>query len=501
MHIYTSHLKKLIVLLCVIIGYNITYAQPLKRELRAAWIATVANIDWPSSKTLSSTEQKEQFILRLDKLKNIGCNTVIVQVRPSCDACYPSSKEPWCQYLTGTQGSPPIPYYDPLEFMIEETHKRNMEFHAWFNPFRALVNCKANPNPSNHVTKKHKDWIINYGDKAYLDPGIPEVRDYVNDVIMDVVKRYDIDAIHLDDYFYPYRIGKINFGDKKSYLKYGKGIDKDTWRRENVNKFIKELSVDMKKEKPYLKFGISPFGVWRNKSKDTLQGSETRAGQTCYDDLYADVITWLKNGWIDYLMPQLYWSHKNKAASFTVLLPWWQSHCYNRQIFYGLGAYQVSNSKSDFDLNELLQQIKDIRKNTKNTGFSFYSAISLDKLGKPIKDSLNNSYTKYPAFPPVMNWIDSIPPNAPVLKLTENKKENNLHWEEYNPKNEPIKYAVYRFLQNEEVNIERTDRIISLQQSTTYIDNDIKSCKHCTYIVTALDRLWNESKPSNKVQQ
>ena len=269
--------------------------QSPKREFRGAWIASVANIDWPSKPGLPAAEQQQQFILLLDKLKALGCNAVIVQIRPVCDAFYNSKIEPWSHYLTGRQGEAPTPYYDPLVFMVDEAHKRNMEFHAWFNPYRALMDSKVNNNPPSHITRRHPEWTISYGGKTYLDPGIPEVREYVTSVISDVVKRYDIDAVHLDDYFYPYRVPGKPFGDAKTYARFGNGKSLDDWRRDNVSLFIAMLNNSIKQIKPTMKLGISPFGVWRNKSKDP-DGSETHGGQTNYDDLYADVVLWMQKG-------------------------------------------------------------------------------------------------------------------------------------------------------------------------------------------------------------
>ena len=479
--------------------FSSLFAQSPKREFRAAWIATVANIDWPSKPGLPAIEQQQQFTKRLDDLKALGCNAVIVQVRPVSDALYASKIEPWCHYLTGTQGVAPFPYYDPLVFMVEETHKRNMEFHAWFNPFRALMDSKQNPNPKNHVTHTHPDWIISYGGKSYVDPGIPDARAYVINVISDVVKRYDIDAVHLDDYFYPYRIAGVQFGDNKSYAKFGQGMDKEDWRRNNVSEFISLLSTSIKHIKPYVKFGISPFGVWRNSNKDP-DGSATHAGQTCYDDLYSDVLLWMQKGWIDYLLPQLYWEHNHRAAAFNTLMPWWYGHCYKRHVYYGLGVYRMTESKSGpwASVNELLWQLRDIRKGCPdNSGYAFYSASCFDKVRVPIKDSLQNSFARYPALLPAMPWIDSIPPAAPVLKLKTETTGNMLQWQENNPQKEPIRYVVYRFVNNEPVNLERTDRIAAIQQEVSFTDADSKKYKHCSYVVTALDRLWNESKPSN----
>lgn len=473
------------------------YAQSPKREFRGAWIATVANIDWPSKEGLSGTEQQQQFVKILDNLKEIGCNAVIVQVRPSCDALYCSELEPWCHYLTGTQGSAPFPFYDPLVFMIEETHKRNMEFHAWFNPFRALMDCRQNPNPPKHITRTHRDWIINYGGKAYIDPGIPEARQYVIDIITDVVRRYDIDAVHLDDYFYPYRVAGMQYADSKSYAQYGKSMSKDDWRRNNIDLFISKLGVSIKEIKHDVKFGVSPFGVWRNKDKDP-QGSDTRGGQTDYDDLYADVVKWMQKGWIDYLLPQLYWDHASKAASFAVLLPWWNDKAYKRHIYYGLGAYRMKENKKSmsYHASELLWQIRDIRKTCTNSGYSFYSASSFNNITVPLKDSLMQHYTIFPAFPPVMKWIDSLPPATPIVQTKQTPNGTDIHWQVKHDPNEHLKYVVYRFKDNEPVNIDRSDRILSVQQGEEYHIPTDKGNAKSIYVVTALDRLWNESKPS-----
>jgi len=474
------------------------YAQSPKREFRGAWIASVANIDWPSKPGLPAIEQQQQFTELLDELKGVGCNAVIVQIRPVCDALYASKIEPWSRYLTGRQGEAPFPYYDPLIFMIEETHKRNMEFHAWFNPFRALMDNKHNPNPPGHVTRVHPDWVVNYGGQSILDPGLPEAREYVLSVITDVVRRYDIDAVHLDDYFYPYRVAGKTFGDQRSYAKYGHGMSKDDWRRNNVSLFISQLNADIKHIKPYVKLGISPFGIWRNKDKDP-EGSETRAGQTNYDDLYADVLLWMQKGWIDYLMPQLYWEHASHAAPFGILMPWWYGHCYKRHVYYGLGLYRMANAKSGpwRSVNEMLWQLRDIRKQCPNTGYAFFSATSFNKIKAPIRDSLRYGYAKYPALVPTMPWLDDISPAAPVLKAEHAANSIVLTWQETNPQKEPLRYVVYRFINNEPVNLERNDRIISIQQGTEFHDADARRYKQCNYIVTALDRTWNESKPSN----
>lgn len=481
-----------------LLAAGMAMAQAPKREFRAAWIATVANIDWPSKPGLDAAEQQQQFIKRLNDLKALGCNVAIVQVRPACDAFYESKYEPWSRYLTGVQGQPPTPYYDPLKFMIEETHKRNMEFHAWFNPFRALMDSKVNPNPAEHVTKAHKDWIISYGGKSYLDPGNKQARDYVIDVICDVVKRYDVDAVHLDDYFYPYKVPGKPFADGKCYSLTGKGMSLDDWRRNNVNQFIEQLNTSIKKNKWWVKFGISPFGVWRNNDRDP-EGSPTRAGTSCYDDLYSDVLLWVQRGWIDYLLPQLYWEHNHKVASFNALMPWWYGHCYKRHVYYGLGVYRMTDAHSGpwAGVKELMWQLRDIRKGCpENSGYAFYSASCFDKVTVPVKDSIVQHITNHLAFPPAMPWIDSVAPQPPALKGITDQKATTLSWEAVNPHNEMQRYAVYRFNANEKVDIQNADHLINIVQGTSYRDNSENTTGY-TYVVTALDRTWNESKPSN----
>lgn len=476
------------------------WGQSPKREFRAAWIATVSNIDWPSKQGLPSDQQKSEFINRLEQLQAMGCNAVIVQIRPACDAFYPSVEEPWSRFLTGKQGQPPFPYYDPLEFMINEAHQRNMEFHAWFNPYRALTIKGKNPNPPSHVTHKHPDWLLSYGTVTYLNPGLPQVREYVTRIIMDVVKRYDIDALHLDDYFYPYRIAGVEFPDQSTYLKHKNGIEnKEDWRRNNVDLFVSGLNMNVKQVKPWVKVGISPFGVWRNASKDP-RGSNTRGGQTCYDDLYSDVLLWMQRGWIDYLAPQLYWEHGHKLVGFEVLMPWWEQHAYGRHMYYGLGVYRMLDAvKPPWNSpKELMSQLRDIRNEGKSRGSIFYSTSNFDKLHNGIADSIAR-HNRYYALPPTMPWLDSIAPSPATLTATVIKEGLQLQWSGENPTKEPLRFVVYRFAPGERMNLENSANIISVQQNPSY--TDVQYAKHpkSSYAVTVVDRLWNESRPSNVV--
>lgn len=480
---------------------NSANAQSPKREFRAAWIATVSNIDWPSKPGLPAEQQKSEFIQRLDQLKAMGCNAAIVQVRPACDAFYNSVEEPWSRYLTGKQGKPPFPYYDPLEFMVEEAHKRNMELHAWFNPYRALVIKGKNPNPPEHVTHQHPDWLVNYGSKTYLNPGLPQVREYVIRIIMDVVKRYDIDGVHLDDYFYPYRIAGVEFGDQATYQKYGGKFDnKDDWRRNNVDLFMSVLYTNIKQVKPWVKVGVSPFGVWRNASKDP-RGSNTRGGQTCYDDLYSDVVLWAKEGWVDYLAPQLYWEHDHRLCDFNILMPWWERNSGSRHVYYGLGVYRMLDAtRPPWNTpRELISQLQDVRTNAKSPGAILYSTSNFDKLTNGAADSVA-LHNRYIALPPRMKWLDSTAPPPPVLTAEPTAKGVLLKWSGENPLQEPLRFVIYRFGEKETPRLEWAERIIAITNEPQYFDPAVMQSKKSKYVVTVVDRLWNESIPSNTVR-
>jgi len=294
---------RLLFLISILFCLNLQAQQAPKREFRAVWVATVNNIDWPSKQGLSTVQQKKEVIDILNMHAKNGMNAIIMQIRPTADAFYPSELEPWSRYLSGTPGKAPSPYYDPLQFWIDECHHRNMEFHAWLNPFRVSQNA-GEPLAANHIAFKHPDWIINYGGKLYFDPGLPQTREFVVKVVNDIVSRYDVDAIHFDDYFYPYPL-KDEFPDDQSFAQYNRGYSpeqKTAWRRDNVDMVIQMLSLNIKQTKPWVKFGISPFGVWRNKADDP-EGSETTAGTTNYDHLHADILKWQKNGWFDFSLP------------------------------------------------------------------------------------------------------------------------------------------------------------------------------------------------------
>lgn len=313
------------------------------REFRAVWIATTGNSCWPSKPGLTTAQQKGELLNLLDRAVALKLNAVIFQVRPSCDAMYQSTFEPWSEYLTGVQGRAPSPYYDPLAYAITEAHKRGLELHAWFNPFRAHHFQSVSPICAAHISRTHPEWVHNYGRYMWLDPGDPAVRDYSLRVVMDVVNRYDIDGVHFDDYYYPYhetnaRGGVIDFPDQTTWQKYGvaSGMNRDDWRRHNVDLFIEQTYRSIKAAKPWVKFGLSPFGIWRPKNPPSITGLDA------YNILFADARKWLREGWCDYMAPQLYWGIEPPAQSFPVLLSWWEGeNVQHRHVWPGLNTLKV----------------------------------------------------------------------------------------------------------------------------------------------------------------
>ncbi len=314
------------------------------REFRGAWVATVGNIDWPSRQGLTVNDQKAEFRAILERAVELKLNAIILQVRPACDAMYDSQIEPWSPYLTGTMGKAPEPAYDPLAFAIAEAHMRGIELHAWFNPFRALTSLKA-PTSSNHVTQKHPEWVRTYAGQLWLDPGEPEVREYSLSVILDVVRRYDVDAVHIDDYFYPYPTpAKTPFPDDATYQRYlekGGMLERDDWRRDNNNQLVEQLYERVKKTKRWVKVGISPFGIWRPHIPETII-----AGLDAYGEIYADSRKWLSEGWCDYFSPQLYWSIGPRKQSFPVLLNWWSGqNTRGRHLWAGIATERIGPAR------------------------------------------------------------------------------------------------------------------------------------------------------------
>ena len=394
-----------------------TSAQEVKNpmfELHGVWVASVNNIDWPSAKNLSVKQQKHEFTNLVEMHRKNGMNSLFVQIRPAADAFYQSSYEPWSEFLMGKQGVAPNPFYDPLEFMIEETHKRGMEFHAWLNPYRAVFNIKSSSITANHITNLKPEWFLVYGDKKYFNPALKEVRDYFNKIVIDIVSRYNVDGIHIDDYFYPYKIAGKEFPDYKFYKASQTTLSLADWRRSNCDSIIKQLWFTINSLPKRVKFGVSPFGVWRNIEKDP-NGSFTKAGQTNYDDLYANILLWLKKGWVDYCVPQLYWERGHALCDYDTLLNWWAKNSFGRQVYVGHGLYKAGTTPGYRDFNELPNEIINLRKQQNIQGSVYFSSSNFIANINGWSDSLRLNYYSTPAIIPPMAWIDSSKPNPPTI--------------------------------------------------------------------------------------
>jgi uncharacterized lipoprotein YddW (UPF0748 family) len=485
-----------------------------KSEFRGVWIPTVYNLDWPAlSASVTVEQQKQQYIEKLDKLKNTGMNAVMFQVRSMGDAFYESSYSPWSRYLTGTQGT--NPGYDPLKFTLEEAHKKNMEFHAWFNPFRisdgASFNIAdyINKLPAGSPLKSHPEWIVKYADAQktnyWLNPGIPEVRDYVVNIILEVVNIYDIDGVHIDDYYYPYPLSGVDFPDGSQYAQYGAGYaNKGDWRRDNVNKFISELSSKIKTAKAHVKFGVSPFGIWKN---GVSNGGSDTAGLSSYDSLYTDSLNWINKGYLDYIIPQIYWNFGYAPAAYEKLVDWWTAQVKGKNIslYIGHAAYKIGDPQSLAWLNpdEMPNQINYNRQFEDIKGDCFYSSkdILSNKLG--IMDRLKSDTYKYPALIPAMPWKDSASPVSPaIIDVKETEQGITVSFQDKSS-GDASYFVVYRFGGDEAVNIKDSSKIAAIMkkgEANTYsfTDSTADINNKYVYVATSVDRLHNESDPSNK---
>ena len=469
-----------------------------KREFRAAWIQSVNG----QFRGMPTEKLKQNLIGQLNSLQKAGINAIIFQVRPEADALYASRLEPWSRFLTGVQGKAPEPYWDPMQFMIDECHKRGMEFHAWINPYRTKTTLKSELAP-NHVYNIHPEWFVTYGDQLYFDPALPESRRHICMVVSDIVSRYDVDAIHMDDYFYPYPIKGKDFPDDASFARFGGGFsNKGDWRRSNVNVLIKKLHETIREIKPWVKFGVSPFGIYRNESSDPL-GSKTKGLQN-YDDLYADVLLWAREGWIDYNIPQIYWHIGHPVADYETLVKWWARNTENRPLFIGqsvMNTVQNADPKNP-SINQLPRKMALQRAYQTIGGSCQWSASAVvENVGK-YRDALIAEYHKYPALPPVFDFIDNEAP-AKVRKMKPVWTEDGyiLFWTAPKYKeemNRAIQYVVYRFNDKEKVNIDDPSHIVAITRDNFYkLPYEDGKTKY-RYVVTALDRLHNESKSVGK---
>jgi uncharacterized lipoprotein YddW (UPF0748 family) len=465
----------------------------LKREFRGAYIATVSNIDWPSDKNLSSEKQKTELIDILDKLKAAGINAVIFQIRTECDALYNSSIEPWSYWLTGKQGRAPEPFYDPLEFVITEAHKRAMELHAWLNPYRAVKNNNSYPLAGNHVTNQHPGWILKFGELKILNPGVPEVEKYILNIVKDVVERYDIDGIHFDDYFYPYT--PVKNEDSLTFKIYQSNFTNiQDWRRNNINNLISDVYQLINSINPKVKFGVSPFGIIENKYAGT-KGFES------YKVLYCDPLYWIDKKIIDYISPQLYWEIGHKSTDYGKLLPWWSSVKDSRHLYIGHFSSRIADENYSGKKSELGDQLRMNYQIQNVNGDIFFSAKSIVNNYSGLADSMKFFWYEFPALLPEMNWKDSIPPLAPVNLKSEKIIDGiKLKWSEPDSARDgeyPRYYLIYCFKEDEDINLGDPTKIINLIPAvqTIYIDKRLYSGKRGNiYIVSSLDRLWNESR-------
>lgn len=393
------------------------------REMRAVWIASVANIDWPSAPGLPVAQQKAELQALLDRAARLNMNAVFLQVRPAADALYDSPYEPWSEFLTGRQGRPPDPYYDPLAFAVEEAHRRGLELHAWLNPFRAYHHQAQSPFAPTHIQSRRPELVVPYGRYYWLNPGRPEARKHSLKVILDVARRYNVDGIHLDDYFYPYAEqgpngADIPFPDDGAYRRYletNAYISKGDWRRQNVNRFIRTLSQKLRELKPQILFGISPFGIWRPGHPPQIEGYDA------YNRLYADSKKWINEGWVDYLAPQLYWAVDDYSQSFPVLLDWWERQNYHgRHLWPGLYTSRVGRPWSS---EEIRRQIELARRKEGVSGHIHYSMQALMNNSDNIANGVLAPLYRTPALVPSADWISSIEPPQPRARLEQRREQ------------------------------------------------------------------------------
>ena len=493
------NLKNFIFLLALLfavgVGAQTTPANPSpKREFRAAWIQAVNG----QFRGVPTERLKQTLDDQLNSLLGAGIDAIIFQVRPEADALYASPIEPWSRFLTGTQGKAPSPYWDPMQFMIEECHKRGMEFHAWINPYRVKTNLNNELAPG-HLYHTNPEWFVIYNNQLYFDPALPESRRHICTVITDILARYDVDAIHMDDYFYPYPAPGKDFPDDASFARYGGGFsNKADWRRSNVNVLIKKIHETIREAKPWVKFGISPFGIYRNEKTDPL-GSKTNGLQN-YDDLYADVLLWAREGWIDYNIPQIYWEIGHPRADYETLVRWWAKNTGNRPLFIG---HSVTNTVENADpvypsMNQLPRKMA-LQRSFQTIGGScqWPASAVVENAGK-YRDALVQEYHKYPALVPVFDFMDNkAPDKVRKAKGVWTADGYMLFWTAPKAKDEmdkAVQYVVYRFDSDEKIDIEDPSRIVAITRDNFYQLPYESGKKKYRYVVTALDRLHNESK-------
>lgn len=488
-------------LLVLLIPQPATAQTPPKFEFRGAWIATVFNLDWPA--TASSIAQQQALIDLLDGLKAAGINAVFFQIRSEADALYASDIEPWSFWLTGAQGRAPNPLYDPLEVVVEEAHRRGMELHAWVNPYR-VTNSASYARASDHVSQQHPEWILTFPTLSMLDPGLPEVRDYITRVLLDVVRRYDVDGVHFDDFFYPYPPNTITSQDDSSFALYNRGfVDRGDWRRDNVNLFVAQVYDSLQAVKPALTFGISPFGIWKNGVPTGIVGLDA------VNVLYADALAWLGDGSVDYLVPQLYWPFGG-GQDYAALAPWWAAQTLGRHLYVGHALYRADPATATgalYEPGEVPNQVRFNRADPDLLGSVFFRARNLtDLASQGFADSLAGDLYRYPALTPSMPWKDTSPPGVPQHLTSENVGPDaiRLIWEPPDAAEEQAaarRYAVYRMPSSSAPDaaavVDDVRNLIAVTGETSVTDRPEAATEPHYYVVTAFSANSIESAPSN----
>lgn len=480
-----------------------------KHEFRGVWVATVYNLDWPSSRsTFGGEQQRAQWVAMLDKMQAAGVNALFFQVRSRSDAMYDSPYEPWSYWLTGGQGVAPDPFYDPLAFAVEEAHRRGMELHAWFNPYRAAIDADPYALHSSHVSVQHPEWMLFIGNLTVLNPGLQEVRDYVATVISDVVRRYDVDGVHFDDYFYPYS-PRIASQDIETFNADPRGFRSiHDWRRDNVNLFVAQVADSVNAVRPSVKFGVSPFGIWKNGVPSGIVGLDA------YNVIYGDALAWLEAGTVDYLVPQLYWAFGG-GQDYGKLAPWWAGHveAAGRHLYTGHGLYRAERATFGGDLfspSEIPRQIRFNRARDDISGSVFFRAKNLSVFSSGgFADTLQTDLYRSPALTPSMDWKDLSAPGAPgALTFSRTGADQiNLSWTapSVHAAPEVRRYAVYRMRSPAPppaaFAMDDPNNLIAVTGETSFMDipGMVAGTDPLHYFVTSVSANSIESEASNMV--
>ena len=484
----------LLLLLFAVANVPAKAEQPLKREFRGAWIQAVNG----QFIGMSTSEMQQTLTTQLDALQRAGINAIIFQVRPEADALYLSYYEPWSRYLTGQQGVAPEPYWDPLQWMIDECHRRGMELHAWINPYRAKTKGTKELGLK-HPYKSNPERFVHYDGMLIFNPALKENRDYICTIVTDIVKRYDVDGLHIDDYFYPYPVPGLEFDDEQSFRANPRGFtDKGDWRRDNVNLLVEQLHHTIRSVKPWVKFGISPFGIYRNQKSDP-EGSATNGLQN-YDDLYADILLWIDKGWVYYTIPQIYWEIGHKAADYETLVGWWAEHAAGRPLYVGQDVMRTVKAADTQHPSQHQQARKmQLQRSYESIGGSCqWPASAVAENAGGYATALSEEYHQWLALQPRYPFIDKkAPKKVKDLEVIWTDDGPILCWTAPRYKNEmdrPVKYVVYRFAKGEKVDLDDATKILGFTQGTFFPLSYQGGITKYTYVVTALDRLHNESK-------